>query len=602
MKKFVNSLLAIIVFLLAFSTGFRILFLICHSSFFQIRAIQSLWYGLDFDMGIVLIVGALTYLWAWIFRGWGLKYFLFFLIWIQFFFTAVDIQLYQSWDSVFSIRAMKYLSDPIEISRNISNSSIFIFGLASIGVYIAYHFIYDKFHLGKKITSLQLSVISKICCLLLLSAIAFLWLRGGLRPIPRNQSDAYFCQDKIYNIAVLNSTWNFIDVIVQSQRIGAVNPYIKMSDDKARHLLEELFQAPTEVYPSPFRSSTTPNIILITMEGISAELFSDSLAQSTLPYIQQLKEHGYSLERAYAIGHRTEQGITAMLSGTLTTPYDNMTDNINRLPEIPSILTSFRERGYYTEFLFGGDIEFGKMRAYLTEKGINKIVEKSDFLHSQRLQKLGVPDGYLFERAYTELEGMKTPFLLQIMTQSTHQPFDIPYRKIAQNDDLAYEQSARYMDSCIGRFVQKIQRKNYWENTILIITSDHSHKYPSSIDIATPMRFHIPFIVISPLLTSEYIGAKTNLIYAQNDLPATLSHWLGWRERNYLPYSKNYFSNQKKFCFSTFVNGYFYQIDSLQLQYDYIWRPIDTTSPALVRQHSYPMAIMQRIADDILGR
>jgi phosphoglycerol transferase MdoB-like AlkP superfamily enzyme len=524
----------------------------------------------------------------------------FLLIVIQLTFSLIDIELYKTWDSIFSVRAYKYLFHPLEITNNVDNQ-IFVFAFFSLTILtLIYKKIFKHFILPVVKEYATSPRAHRIILFPFLLGFTFLALRGGFRQIPLNQSDAFFCENRTYNIAAINSTWNFANVLIQHEKLGAENAYLKMTAEEAQMKIEELFRTGGVNQQTIFNlKDTPPNIIIITMEGISSELMNPDIKKSHLPYIQSLKSVSYSFERAYAIGFRTEQGLSALLSGTLTTPYNNITDNVNILKSLPSILTGFEKRNYTSAFIFGGDIEFANTLAYLKELNFNTIIDKNDYPLGMRTQKLGVPDAYLFDKAFDFVRNETSSYFLQIMTLSSHQPFDIPNVKISPDADIAYENSAEYVDSCIAKFIQKLQKTKQWSNTIVIITSDHSHKYPSAIDIATPERFHIPFIIYSPLLQAPYKGFKDSAIFAQNNFPATFSHLLNWREKNYTRYSLNHFSNSKKFCFSAFVNGYLFQVDTQKLQFDYIWRPIDTTNEQIVRQHSYPMAIMQTLVDEI---
>ena len=54
--------------------------------------------------------------------------------------------------------------------------------------------------------------------------ILILGLRGGLREIPINQSDAYFSQNQVLNVAGVNSMWNMGNVFFQNTNNLKTNP------------------------------------------------------------------------------------------------------------------------------------------------------------------------------------------------------------------------------------------------------------------------------------------------------------------------------------------------------------------------------------------
>jgi phosphoglycerol transferase MdoB-like AlkP superfamily enzyme len=582
-----------------FSQICRLVFIFCNTDQLQPKNIfLSLCYGLRFDIGVSLVICTIILL-SWVlFKNYKLSKSIFIVILgFQSIVWLIDVLLYKYWDSIFSIRALAYFRDPIGIFKNQYLSDVIV---AIIFIYIVtllFRGLTDKFFLPNP--SPNYTKTQAYGLILFLAGISFLALRGGFRVIPLNLSDGYFCDNKVYNLATVNSTWNFAHVLFEDNKFATNNPYHKLSDLEASTRIDELFgQNPIELYPSILQKSSNPNIILITMEGVSSELIGD-FYKTKMPFLTKLKYEAFSFEKAFAVGFRTEQGIAALLSGTLATPFNNITDNVNILSEMPSILHSFEKRGYSTNFIFGGDLEFGNMRAYLSSTGMQKMITIDDFSESQKTQRLGVPDEFLFERAINQIATAKNPFFVQIMTQSTHQPFDFPGNKMHQSEDKNYEESASYLDRCISKFVGQLKKLPSWKNTILIITSDHSHKYPASIDIAEPQRFHIPMLIVSPLLLPNHVGNQDQNYFLQSNFPATLSYMLGFQERNFTKYSLNHFSNSPKFTYSAFVNGYIFQRDSTYVQYDYIWRPFDTTNLNLRLIHSYPMAILQTIVEEI---
>lgn len=575
--------------------------LACHEHFSAKLWLGSLVNGIQFDLGIGLIIVNLIVSSFWVTNSRRIaRISAIVLNGVQFILSSINISLYPNWNSIFSIRVMKYIYDPSEVLRNSNNKDFLLLAIGLIGIYLFTVVSWKKL-IEIKISNTKTTWIFKIILTILVLGLGFFALRRGIRQIPLNPSDAYFCPNKFYNISSINATWNFFHVLVENQMYGKTNPYHKLESQVANRILDELLlEKPGYfIYPQLLDSSgTPPNIILITMEGISASLIADDHNSKLMPNLIQFKKEAYSFEKAYASGFRTEQGLCALLSGWMATPYNNITDNISTLDQIPSILSSFRSRNYTTQFIFGGDIEFANMKAYLSQIGFQKILSRKEFNSRECTQKLGAHDAALFKKSYTEVKRLRGPYFLQILTQSTHQPFDYPNHNPNQDPDRAYEDAARYLDIQLGIFLDSLKSLDDYKNTIIIITSDHSHSYPKTIDIAELPRFHIPLIIHSPLLSTKYRGFKDSNLFAQNHFPATLSYMLGFREKNYYRYSLNHFSNSSKHTFSAFVNGYVYQNDSCYLQYDYTWRKFDTTE-ALKKLHAYPMSLLQTLTEDI---
>jgi phosphoglycerol transferase MdoB-like AlkP superfamily enzyme len=340
-----------------------------------------------------------------------------------------------------------------------------------------------------------------------------------------------------------------------------------------------------------------PNIVLITLEGVGVAAMQATLnQQKAMPFLDSLSKEGIYFSNFYATGFRTEQGLASLLSGALSLPFNNLTDDVNALKNMHSIIQTFRNKSYQTNFLFGGDIEFMNVKAYLKSMGFQSIKDVNAFNKADRFQKLGVPDAILFNKALSEISTQKAPFFYQILTQSTHTPFDIPGQQPSSDEAQNYLKAAKYLDNSLDQFFKKMSKLPCYKNTIFIITSDHAHHYPQDISIASSTRFHIPLIIFSPSsLNSNFDNKK---YFAQNDFPATLMHILGWKEKQYLKFSRNYFSNNMPFTFSTFVDGYYFQNADTQFSQDYRW-PVNEKDSKVMKSHKTPMYLMQYLVDDL---
>lgn len=605
--NFILFLVRIFALQLFFCQVFRILFILISPARIELELIfGSLWSGLKFDLGISMLVLLLLAVVQWILSYFSSRLkeivfsaFFLLLILIQSFASIGDVILYKYWDSIFSVRAYPYLKNFSEMTKNISTFN-FIFILFYLGL-IGLIFFYSK-----KIIGLSVNVGAKwyIRVLIILGLIpaAFLSLRGGFREIPRNQSDGFFCDNRTYNIASINSTWNFFNVLIENEKFLDQNPYRKLSDKLVLARIHEIQKLGVTEEVDMFSFSSDPNIVLITMEGVSAEVFKlHNKDVSYMPFLESLVDSSYYFTKAYSVGSRTEQGLGALLSGSLATPFNSLTDNVSILSDLPSIVSSMNSRKYYTQFVFGGNVEFANMRAYFNELNYDTVIDIMQFESKLRKQSLGVPDEYLVDELISKFEKAKSPFFLHTLTLSTHEPFDVPGLKTYSSEKKMYLQSVSYLDKQLARFFKSIESNSNYDNTLFIITSDHSHKMPNNCDIASKERYHIPFIFFSKKLNNRYKGYKDSVLFAQHNFPATLSYLMKWKEKNYLKFSRNHFSDMNRYTMSSFVNGYLYQTDSASISYDYVWRPYDTSNLELVHQHSYPQAILQYLADQIRG-
>jgi phosphoglycerol transferase MdoB-like AlkP superfamily enzyme len=573
----------------------RILFLVKYVPGFSfIEWSNTIWNGILFDWSVVLLqIWILR--WIDIFKSKGLLFAVQVTFLIFFIFWYIDFTLFREWQSIFNYRAAKYLYQPFKIIKNISSSEIGIGILLVVGFWIMTKFMYNKLLQYKSTTSFKWKY---LFFQIVLIPIVFFALRGGFSVVPKTQSHAFHSTHRVHNLASINSTWNFFTILINFSPYINGNPYKKFDEKDVNQYINQLFSDDTN--PTDTNSICklqNPNIVLITLEGVGVAAMQATLnQQKAMPFLDSLSKEGIYFSNFYATGFRTEQGLASLLSGALSLPFNNLTDDVNALKNMPSIIQTFRNKSYQTNFLFGGDIEFMNVKAYLKSMGFQSIKDVNAFNKADRFQKLGVPDAILFNKAVSEISTQKAPFFYQILTQSTHTPFDIPGQQPSSDEAQNYLKAAKYLDNSLDQFFKKMSKLPCYKNTIFIITSDHAHHYPQDISIASSTRFHIPLIIFSPSsLNSNFDNKK---YFAQNDFPATLMHILGWKEKQYLKFSRNYFSNNMPFTFSTFVDGYYFQNADTQFSQDYRW-PVNEKDSKVMKSHKTPMYLMQYLVDDL---
>ena len=191
---------------------------------------------------------------------------------------------------------------------------------------------------------------------------------------------------------------------------------------------------------------------------------------------------------------------------------------------LPAIAGSLRNAGYRTKYYYGGDADFTNMRSYLMSSGFENIISDQDFSVSERLSKWGAHDHLVFNRL---LEDMKAeaadtasaenahPFFQVLQTSSSHEPFEVPYRRLA-NDRL---NAFAYTDSCVGDFVKRFRELPQWKNTVLVLVPDHLGAYPEHLNNLSVDRYQIPLLLIGGAVSEP---RRIDIYGSQHDIAATL--------------------------------------------------------------------------------
>ncbi|MEZ4979459.1 MAG: hypothetical protein R2772_09190 [Chitinophagales bacterium] len=186
--------------------------------------------------------------------------------------SYIDIELFSNWGSRISAKALSFLNTPSYAFFSAGKYRVFLlfFALITSG-YLSYLF----FKLA--IQSTKLAEIDKkvlgIWGILSLSLLV-LGLRGGIRVIPINQSEAYFSNNPVLNVAGVNSLWNFGNVVFQNSKALKENPYKSMEEEMAEEIFQEIYFTEKDTSISILKNSQA-NIIYVALEGVNANCIKD---------------------------------------------------------------------------------------------------------------------------------------------------------------------------------------------------------------------------------------------------------------------------------------------------------------------------------------
>ena len=218
---------------------------------------------------------------------------------------------------------------------------------------------------------------------------------------------------------------------------------------------------------------------------------------------------------------------------------------------LPSIPASLKEAGYDLQYYYGGDADFTNMRSYLVSTGMEDIISDKDFPVSERLSKWGAHDDVVFNRLIDDLKTkpQKEPFFKVMQTSSSHEPFEVPYQKLANKRLNAFA----YTDSCTGDFIRRFKETPLWENTVVILVPDHLGAYPEDINNLSSDRYKIPLIFIGGAVKKP---EQIETYGSQTDIAATLLGQLGLPHEEFT-FSKNLLNPASPhFAFFTFPNAF----------------------------------------------
>jgi phosphoglycerol transferase MdoB-like AlkP superfamily enzyme len=393
---------------------------------------------------------------------------------------------------------------------------------------------------------------------LLAGTILVLGCRGGLRPVPISEGEAYFSDNQCVNDATVNPLWNIVYSFIETRRALQGNAYKVMPDQEASEIVNKLFSVEKDTTIHLFKVAR-PNVCVLILESWSADLIAPLGGYTGLtPNFEKLVNEGYLFTHIKPAGHASDHGVPAVLSGYPALPIGSSINQPEHQVHLSNINDQFSQAGYYSSFFFGGHLIYGNIKTYIFQNKFDRVTEQQDLPSSIPCGRLGIHDSIMLSIWRDSMNTYRQPFLTGLFTLSTHAPFDAPGPQVVAWGDLdqPYLNSAAYADRQLGKFFEDAKKEKWYDSTIFIIVADHSHTTPRNYDYDRPELYHIPLLIYGGALKEEFRGVKNERLASQTDIASTLLHQLGYTSAPYR-WSKNLMNPYSRpFAFYTFDEGF----------------------------------------------
>ncbi|WP_322113544.1 LTA synthase family protein [Leptospira paudalimensis] len=342
----------------------------------------------------------------------------------------------------------------------------------------------------------------------------FLGLRGGPQESPLRASEAIISDDALINQIALNGIYTTINDF-KSQSIPK---HLKMSDAEMLSIVKEEVQFEGSEFVNdpnfpllrklneiPGKKPT--NVVLVIQESWTGKFvwpMSDGifLGKEVTPYYNQLARKGHSFKRFYANGGRTSNALLSVLTSIPDRPGLTAIRTPQILSNFSALGNIFSELGYETSFITGDDLKFDSLVTILPHFGFKTLIGKEDFRkEGYKIGAWGYDDEHLYTKALETMDAYekeKKPFVMTILTMTTHYPYKVPDKKYEIFDsnvtDYDYLNTYHYSDAALEVFMKEIQKRKYFEDTLFVFVGDHTHhRYLSYFEDRM-----VPFLLYAP--------------------------------------------------------------------------------------------------------
>ncbi|MBQ8422915.1 MAG: sulfatase-like hydrolase/transferase [Coprobacter sp.] len=567
--------------------------------------LRVMWHGLPIDFSVAAYLSVVPFLltlvaiWVpgrWLLRA--LRVYFALMVTVLGVVCMCDAELYGYWGFRLDATPLFYLQSPADAMASVPLGT-FIAGVVGVAVYVCL--------VGYPLDRWLLRPMVAVSCgstwqrkatytpvYLVAMAFLFLPIRGGVSASTMNVGKAYFSERIELNHAAVNPAFSFLASLSKGEDFRSL--YRFMSPAEADEAYAPLAQQPV-AFPTDttaWLTTSRPDILLIILESFTGHIIDEP---GVMPCLKKLSCEGIYFPHFYANSFRTDRGLVALLSGYPAQPTTSIMKYPAKSQSLPAIARSLRGVGYDTQMIYGGDADFTNMRSYYYATGYSDVVSVEDFTAAENSARWGVPDHIMFPYLLRSVkEQTKHPFIKTFLTLSSHEPFDVPMRRL----DNLYLNSVAYTDSCLGAFVDSLRLTPQWDNTLIIFVADHTMRYPAGIKEHEVRRHHIPMIWCGGAVRGHRVVERYG---AQTDLAATL---LAQMQIDYsdFSFSKNMADTaQRAFAYYTYKDGLGYVDEATSVVYDcesQQW--IVSEGPDTVACRAAAQAYLQKLYDDLGNR
>ena len=497
---------------------------------------------------------------------------------------VADTSLYPFWNFKLDASCLQYLDTPTDAMASVSTGYLLgrLVILIVLVVLIFLGYWRPKIDFRPVRHRIAGSLVGLLCMPLIVIGI-----RGGLDESTTNVGQVYFSQNQFLNHSAVNPVFSFLASLEKSGNENASYNF---------YTPEEMTQLTKGLYDSKSLAGDTllttqrPNVVVILLESCG------KMFLNVMPNLRKAAEEGIDFTNCFGNSYRTDRGTVCSLSGYLSFPTMSVMKMSNKVGHISSIARSLKKEGYDTEYLYGGDINFTKMKGYLISTGFERLHWKQDYsAEEQATSKWGVCDDITFktlsEMVLSHHDG--EPFLIGYSTLSSHEPWDVPVNKYKEKQYNGFS----YVDQCIGTFLDTMRQSPQWNNLLIVFMPDHSSDF-NEYDEQHPDRNRIPMVWTGGAVKEP---KKLDMLCNQSDFAATLLGQMGISHADFT-FSRDVTSSSYRYPFAIhmFNNGISMTDSTGFMLYDLTTEQITVkTSPEAERMARTAKAILQMAGEDL---
>lgn len=394
--------------------------------------------------------------------------------------------------------------------------------------------------------------VSSVATLLIALVISVVLIRGGnisSATFPISMSDAtLYVKNPAHSSLILSNPFCLIRTINSKIKVT------KYFDDSelnrlypTSHLIKKESLKNNE---NGLKIDPSTNILILILESFGSAHIGVLNGENTpyTPFLDSLSRESMLMTNAYHNGIRSIDALPAIWASipTFKKQFLSLPQSVAPLKALPSMT---KEMGYTTSFMHGAVRESMSFVAFSKKNGVDITYSQEEYEAERGKGDFdgtwGIWDHKFLDFAAEKLINMKKPFFSTIFTLSSHAPFKVPegYEDRVVKGNLPIDATISYTDGVLRDFFEKLKKEPFFENTLFIITADHSSVGDIEKFKKVPYSFSIPIMFYKP--NSPDFKGEYRDVAAHIDIMPTVLGMLGY-EKPYFSFGRNLFSDEVK--------------------------------------------------------
>ena len=255
------------------------------------------------------------------------------------------------------------------------------------------------------------------------------------------------------------------------------------------------------------------------------------------PHVDSLIAKSVTFSHSYCNGRKSIDGMPSVLSGIpmFVEPFFLTPASMNEVSGIAKLLAG---EGYQTAFFHGAQRGSMGFMAFARSTGFQAYYGREDYCADSRFGGDKDFDGMwaIWDEPFLQYYGakmseMKEPFMTAVFTASSHHPYHVPekYKDTYPEEGIIIHKCIRYTDMAIGRFFDYASKQPWYQNTIFVLTSDHTNLTDHAYYETDLGGFCSPIIIFEPGNTERQAEIQDK-IAQQIDIMPTVLGMLGYQK------------------------------------------------------------------------